>query len=195
MASPRRSGARSRPPIRLRRRGSSPPRRPDVEYAVEHGGDFFYLVTNDNARNFKIERAAERDGELAWSEVDASQRPGVHRRARCLREIAVVAERPTGCRSSASSTSRPTQSKDIGFPEESYGVRPSGNPEFKTDIYRFTYSSFITPSATFDYNVHDRRAIAEEAAGDPERIRCRRITRCIAAWPRRATACRCRSRS
>src|SRR6185503_15257618 len=33
-------------------------RRPDVEYSVDHGGDWFYILTNqDGATNFKVMRA------------------------------------------------------------------------------------------------------------------------------------------
>ena len=51
-----------------------------------------------------------------------------------------------------------SQSHDITFPEAAYGVFPGGNPEFKTDMFRFTYSSLITPSSTFDYNLARGRA-------------------------------------
>src|SRR6185437_10420258 len=44
------------------------PRRANVEYSLEHGGEYFYLVTNDQARNFKIVRALDRDGDLEWSD-------------------------------------------------------------------------------------------------------------------------------
>jgi oligopeptidase B len=44
-------------------------------------------------------------------------------------------------------------SKDIAFPEEAYGVFPGENPEFRTNAYRFTYSSLITPSSVYDYDV------------------------------------------
>ena len=128
-------------------------RRPNVEYAVEHGGDYFYLVTNENARNFKIERAADRDGELAWSEWTPHSDQAFIEGIDVFEKFAVVAERRDGLPKLRVVNLATNESKDIGFPEESYGVQPSGNPEFKTDIYRFTYSSFITPSATFDYNV------------------------------------------
>ena len=37
------------------------PRRPNVEYSVEHGGGFFYIHTNDQAKNFKIVRVPDSD--------------------------------------------------------------------------------------------------------------------------------------
>jgi oligopeptidase B len=129
------------------------PRRPNVEYSVEHGGDYFYLVTNDNARNFKIVRAADRDGDLEWSDWSPPSEQTFVAGLDVFEKFAVVVERRDGLPKLRVVDLATSQSRDIAFPEESYGVRPTGNPEFKTDIYRFNYSSFITPSSTFDFNV------------------------------------------
>jgi oligopeptidase B len=128
-------------------------RRPNVEYSVEHGGEYFYRVTNDDARNFKILRASDRDGDLEWAEWSPHSDRAFVEGIDVFEKFAVVAERREGLPKLRVVNLATNQSKDITFPEESYGVRPTGNPEFKTDIYRFTYSSFITPSSTFDYNI------------------------------------------
>ena len=39
------------------------------------------------------------------------------------------------------------------FPEPSYNVTLEANPEFKTNLLRFKYSSLITPSSIVDYHV------------------------------------------
>jgi oligopeptidase B len=129
------------------------PRHANVEYSVEHGADYFYLVTNDNARNFKIVRAADRDGDLEWSDWSPPSEQAFIEGLDVFEKFAVVVERRDGLPKLRVVDLASNQSRDISFPEESYGVRPTGNPEFKTDIYRFTYSSFITPSSTFDFNV------------------------------------------
>jgi oligopeptidase B len=129
------------------------PRRPNVEYSLEHGGDYFYLVTNDNARNFKIVRATDRDGDLEWSDWSPPSEQTFVEGLDVFENFAVVVERRDGLPKLRVVDLATSQSRDIAFPEESYGVRPTGNPEFKTDIYRFNYSSFITPSSTFDFNV------------------------------------------
>ena len=129
------------------------PRRPNIEYSLEHGGDYFYLVTNDNARNFKIVRALDRDGELEWSDWSPPSDQAFIEGVDVFEKFAVVSERRDGLPKLRIVDLATNQSRDISFPEESYGVRPTGNPEFKTDIYRFTYSSFITPPSTFDFNV------------------------------------------
>jgi oligopeptidase B len=128
-------------------------RRPNVEYTVEHGGGFFYLLTNDGARNFKIAKAADRDGALEWSDWTAHREDVFIEDVDVFEKFAVVMERRQGLRRLRIVDLASDQSSDITFPEEAYGVYPTGNPEFKTDTYRFSYSSFITPSSTYDYNV------------------------------------------
>ncbi len=128
-------------------------RRPNVEYSVEHGGGFFYLLTNDGARNFKIAKAADRDNALEWSDWAPHREDAFIEGIDVFEKFAVVVERRQGLRRLRVVDLTSDRSSDITFPEEAYGVYPTGNPEFKTDSYRFSYSSFITPSSTYDYNV------------------------------------------
>jgi oligopeptidase B len=42
---------------------------------------------------------------------------------------------------------------EIDFPEPVYVVWPSGNYEFDTDLFRFSYTSLISPMAVYEYNL------------------------------------------
>ena len=42
---------------------------------------------------------------------------------------------------------------DIKFPEPIYSIDIMKNPEYNTNILRFSYTSFITPQSIFDYNM------------------------------------------
>ena len=54
------------------------PRRNGVEYTVDHHGDFFYILTNDDAKNFRIEgRCVQTPGAEHWVDVIAHD-PDVH---------------------------------------------------------------------------------------------------------------------
>ena len=41
----------------------------------------------------------------------------------------------------------------VSFPESAYSVFVGANPEFDTDLVRFTYASPVTPSSVYDYNM------------------------------------------
>ncbi len=127
-------------------------RRPGVEYNVEHGGGYFYMVTNDGARNFKIQRAADRPGPLEWTDWTPHRDDVFIEGLDVFEKFVVVTERRQGLRRLRVVDLATSQSHDITFPETAYGVFPGGNRSFSTDTFRFSYSSLVTPSSTFDYN-------------------------------------------
>jgi oligopeptidase B len=130
------------------------PRRANVEYTLEQGGGFFYMVTNENARNFRIARAADRGGSpLEWTEWCPHRDDTFIEGLDVFEKSAVVAERRQGLARLRVVDLATNESRDIAFPEEAYEVVPTGNKEFQTDSYRFNYSSFITPPSTYDYNM------------------------------------------
>jgi oligopeptidase B len=132
-------------------------RRPNVEYSVEHGNGFFYILTNDNARNFRIVRTPDRDGAPAsWTDWIAHRADAFVEDVQVFRKFAVVAERRQGLRRFRVMDLQNNEAHDITFPETAYGVFPTGNPEFDTDLFRFNYSSLVTPSSVYDYNVMTR---------------------------------------
>ncbi len=54
------------------------PRRPRLEYSVEHLGDHFYIRTNLDAKNFRLMKApVQSPSEKNWQEVVAPPAGGV----------------------------------------------------------------------------------------------------------------------
>ena len=128
----------------------------DVEYDVDHGGDWLYMVTNkDGARDFKIARAPVGDPS-AWSDW-LPARPGVFVEGlEVFRDFAVVSERDGGLRRLRVIDLESGDWHRVDFPEAAYGVMVDENPEFVTGTLRFTYSSPITPDSVYDYDVKAR---------------------------------------
>ena len=132
------------------------PRRPNVEYSLEHGGGYFYVVTNDGARNFRIRRAKDVAGTLEWTDWAPPKADVFIEGLDVFQKFAVVSERREGLRRLRVVELASGASHDITFPEDAYGVFPAGNRDFGTDMYRFSYSSPVTPSSIFDYNPASR---------------------------------------
>ncbi|MBI4419384.1 MAG: S9 family peptidase [Gemmatimonadetes bacterium] len=133
------------------------PRRPNVEYEVEHGDGFFLLHTNDNARNFRIQQAS--DSMLpprAWTDWLPHRDSVFVEGVNAFRRFIVVRERSGGLRQLRVTDLTTNASHHVTFPEAAYGVFPSNNPEFATRGYRFTYSSLVTPSSVYDYDMAAR---------------------------------------
>ena len=75
------------------------PRRAGVEYEVDHGDGFFFLYTNDNARNFKIVRIPETDFSPAgWTDWLPHRDSVFVEGVDVFRRFAVVSERSGGLR-------------------------------------------------------------------------------------------------
>lgn len=132
-------------------------RRPDVEYAVDHGNQHFYIYTNDRARNFRIVRAPEKDPSPAnWTDWVRHRDEVFVEGVDVFNRFAVVMERRDGLRRLRVIDLQTNASHDVTFPESAYGVNPTANAEFDTNLFRFTYSSFVTPPSVYDYNMQTR---------------------------------------
>ena len=157
-------------------------RRPGVEYEVEAGDGYFYIVTNENARNFKVMRAPSDDpAPRHWTEWLA-HRPDVFvESVLAFRRHVIVQERREGLRRLRVTELANGTSHDVEFPEAAYGVFVGGNREFDTRTLRFTYSSLITPNSVYDYSLaaqtRQLRKRDEVLGGyDPSRYAVERIT-------------------
>jgi oligopeptidase B len=156
------------------------PRAGDVEYDVDDGGGWLYILTNrDGARDFKVMRAPV--GEPGnWSEW-LPPRPGVFvEGVDVFRDFVVVQERERGLRRLRVTAVSTGDSHFVEFPEAAYGVVVEENPEFATRALRFTYSSLITPDSVYDYDMTARtrelRKRDEVLGGyDPSRYRVERL--------------------
>jgi oligopeptidase B len=157
------------------------PRRREVEYSVEHHSDRFLIVTNVDAKNFKlIEAPVDAPSEANWKEVIS------HREAVKIDGVSpfqnhlVVYERENGLKQIRIFDLVTNEVHSVDFPEPVYTFWGMGNREFNTNTLRFHYSSFITPTSVFDYNMDAKtRELKkqEEVLGeyDPSRYESQRI--------------------
>ncbi len=132
-------------------------RRPGVEYNVEHADGFFLLYTNDQARNFRLVRIPENDFSPAgWTDWLPHRDSVFVEGVDAFKRFVVVSERSGGLRRLRVTDLRANQSHYVTFPEVAYGVFPANNPEFDTRTFRFSYSSLVTPSSVYDYDMQAR---------------------------------------
>jgi len=134
------------------------PREKDHEYAVEHGGDRFYIRTNGSGlRNFRLVSAPVADPRpVRFTELVP------HRESVMLEDVEVFAsyfivhEREGGLIRLHITMLDGGATHHIEFPEPTYEVSADANAEFVTRMYRFRYQSLITPASVFDYDVRTR---------------------------------------
>ena len=145
------------------------PRRQDVEYDASHHGEYFYIRTNDQAKNFRLMRipvtrtAVAAPSSKNWQEVIPARAGSHHRGRRFVRRSHRRLRARARPREDLHSRRSGALSHYIEFPEPVYTVGATGNVEYKTNLLRFNYTSLVTPPSVFDYNVHTREREVEEA--------------------------------
>ena len=133
-------------------------RREGVEYTVDHRDGTFHIHTNaDKATNFKWMTCLPGATEAAnWKDFETPNPKVFIEGITVFRKHAVVSERENGVPQLRVHDLATNASHRITFPEPSYDVGLGGNPEYDTDTLRFNYTSMVTPSSVFDYNLNNR---------------------------------------
>ncbi len=142
------------------------PRVQGIEYYVDHAGDFFYIRTNAEAENFRLMRTlVHTPGKKYWEEI-IPHRPAINiERVDVFKHHMVLVERERGLRRIRTIHLDTKKECYVQFPEPAYMCWLHENPEFDTNVLRFTYESFITPESVYDY---DMDACAMEAKKQDE---------------------------
>jgi len=131
------------------------PRKKGIEYLAAHHNGFFFIVTNDQAQNFKLMKASVNELEIKnWQEVIPHREDVLIDYVDTFKDYLVLYERRNGLRQiRISALSTMSNVRYIEFPEPAYNVEPATNPEVDTNILRFEYSSLVTPNSIIDYHM------------------------------------------
>jgi len=158
------------------------PRRPGIEYTLEHHGDRFLIVTNDEGPDFRLAQAPVDDfGPERWTTVIPHQ-PGVRiaavdafadhlvvsLRADGRTELDIIDLQGQDVRRDAR-LSVPLEPVTLGprrrlrFDEPIYTVHVGVNREFDTHVLRIEYTSLTTPNSTIDVDLRtDERTLRKQ---------------------------------
>jgi oligopeptidase B len=134
------------------------PRENDLLYNVEHHGDRLLIVTNENAKNFKIAEAPlASPGKEHWKDFIPYDPQIKVDGVDAFENHLVISERVKGLQTIRVYDLKTGESHEIAFDEPTYEVSVDHNPEFNTSVVRLSYSSFITPPSVIDYDMVSRQ--------------------------------------
>ncbi|BAY32096.1 oligopeptidase B [Nostoc carneum NIES-2107] len=134
------------------------PRTTGMEYDVDHHSDYFYIVTNDAATNFKLVKTLVASLNKAnWQTVIPHQEDVLLTGISLFANHLVIYERKGGLETARVKNLATGEESNITFPEPTYEFYEGNNPDFNTTILRFHYTSFITPQSVFDYNMETQQ--------------------------------------
>jgi oligopeptidase B len=128
-----------------------------IQYSITEGDDRFFILTNKDAKDFKICEAPATDPRPEnWKEIVPHKAGRLILSVSAYRDHMVRLEREDGLPRIVIRDRKSGEEHEIAFAEEAYSLGFQGAGEYDTEVVRFTYSSMTTPSQTYDYNMRTR---------------------------------------
>lgn len=152
------------------------------EYSLDHhSGQNFYVLTNLEAKNYRLVTSTiENSDKNNWQEIIPHKEKVKLEGMQFFANHYIVYQREDGLQKILISNLSNKQTHFIEFPEPAYSVFGNANRIFDTNIFRFSYQSFVTPNSVFDYDMdkRDRKLLKQdEVIGgyDPTQYKSERI--------------------
>ncbi len=126
-----------------------------LEYSIAHFGEHFYVLTNsDKATNFKLMKTPEEATAIEnWTEVIPHRKEVLLEGVDIFKNYLVVEERSNGLNKIQIRPWNGDTPYYLPFVSETYTASTTTNPDFNTDILRYTYQSMNTPNSVIDFNM------------------------------------------
>ena len=133
-------------------------REDDLEYAVEHYENDFYIITNEgDATNFKIVKTpVEKPSKENWVDVIPHKKETLLEGFEIFKDYFVLEERTEGLLQLKIINNGDQTSYYLPFNEPTYSAYVGINLDFDTEVLRYGYTSLTKPSSTLEYNMRTR---------------------------------------
>ncbi len=133
------------------------PHERDHEYQIEHVGDRFMVRTNWQARNFRLMqvRIGQEGSRAHWEDVVPHRDDAFIQDFEVFDGFIALAVRSGGLRRISIKPLSLSDGQEylIASDEPACTASISVNPQLDTELLRYTYSSLVTPTSVYDYNV------------------------------------------
>lgn len=141
------------------------PRERDLEYSVAHYDQDFYILTNvGKALNFKLMKTPiGQTTKEYWTDVIPHRENTLLEDISIFKDFLILEERQNGLNKIRIKKWDGSDDYYLPFEEETYSASVYNNPEFNTNIIRYSYNSLTTPNSVIDFNVdHKTKEIRKE---------------------------------
>lgn len=133
-------------------------RQKGIEYGLIHQNEYFYILSNENAVNFKVMRTRDNEADPAkWQEFIAARDDVLIDDVDAFADYLVISERDNGLQK-IRYFDKTGEFKYIPFNEAVYSVTVDENPEYNTTKLRYRYTSLTTPESVFDFDMASEKA-------------------------------------
>jgi oligopeptidase B len=132
-------------------------RKREIEYSIHHFKDKFYIITNWNAKNFKLmETPVTATSMENWRDKISHRDNVLLESIEIFDDFLVVDEVENGLTKLRIINWSSNSEHYIDFGEDTYTAYISANKVFDTNILRYGYSSLTTPNSIYDYNLQTK---------------------------------------
>lgn len=132
-------------------------RQENLEYSCSHYKDHFYIVTNRDAKNFKLVRTSVNStGMENWVDVLPHREATLLEGIEIFQDYLVLEERTGGLNQIRVKRWDDEADYYLEFPDPAYSAYVGANPDFETTRLRYGYNSMTTPSSVFEMDMADQ---------------------------------------
>jgi len=134
------------------------PRQKEVLYDVAALDDKFIILTNWNAKNFRLmECRLDKTGMNNWKEVIPHRQNVLLTGIEEFKNFVVVSERKNGLIQLRIKNLETSNEDYLDFGEPAYAATVGANPEYNTTNLRYNFTSLTTPQSIYDYDMVSKK--------------------------------------
>ena len=128
------------------------------EYRIRHAGEYFFIVTNWQAQNFRLMQVHESKigNKEDWQEIFAHDDERLITDFEVFENHIVVAEQAGGLAHIRVIDRQTGESHFLEFPDQAYSAWLHTNVNLDTVKLRYGYSSLTTPNSVYEYDMTSR---------------------------------------
>ena len=129
----------------------------EVLYDVIPLDDKFLIRTNWNAKNFRLmECPMDKTESINWKELIPHRSDVLLKTVDEFKDFVVLEERKNGLNQLRIIQQKDNAEHYMSFDEPVYTAYPGANPEYSSKVYRYNYTSLVTPNSTYNYDMTTR---------------------------------------
>ncbi|WP_283598793.1 S9 family peptidase [Photobacterium phosphoreum] len=128
-----------------------------LEYSISKLDNWFYILTNYKAVNFRLMKVATTDigNKDHWQDVIPAQEGAMLEDYEIFNDYLVYQQRENGLTRVTVRDLHTQQQQQLHFNDDAFTLYLYGNKEIDTDKLRLYYSSMTTPGTHYDFNLSD----------------------------------------
>ena len=136
----------------------------NLEYSIEHYGDYFYILTNkDNATNFKLMKTPiDQTEKNNWIDVIPHRENVLLENFEIFNNWLVLEERKDALTQINIRSWDDKINYYLPFKEEVFTAYIGNNVDFDSEILRYGYTSMTTPSSVIDFNMKTKESVIKK---------------------------------